>query len=75
MKNILIASCVAFAFAACQPEPEGLQLYDELVVKTTVNPKANFTQYASYTIATDTIGFPSNVDPLVPVQRSGVHDR
>jgi hypothetical protein len=63
MKNILIVLFVAFTFAACQPEPEGLKLYDELVVKTSVSPDVNFDEYQSYTIATDTIGFLTNVDP------------
>lgn len=62
MKNFLIILFVAFCFAACQPEPEGLQLYDELVVKTTVSPNVDFSEYTSYTIATDTIGFLSNVN-------------
>lgn len=62
MKNILLILSVALSFAACQPEPEGLRLYDELVVKTTVSPDVDFSEYTSYTIATDTIGFLSNVN-------------
>jgi hypothetical protein len=62
MKKILLISLVTIVFGACRPEPEGLDLLDELVVKTTVSPDADFSDYESYAIATDTIGFFTNVD-------------
>lgn len=62
IKRILLSCLALAAFAGCQQEPEGLALYDELVVKTSVSPNADFDEYQSYTIATDTIGFFSNVD-------------
>jgi hypothetical protein len=51
------------AFSACRPEPEGVELVDELVVKTKVAPDVDFSAYQTYTIPTDTIGYLTNVDP------------
>jgi hypothetical protein len=45
---------------ACQPEPDELKLYDELVVSTNFDPAADFGAYATYAMADDTIGFVSN---------------
>jgi hypothetical protein len=49
-----------FIALGCQPEPDNLKLYDQLVVKTNYDPSANFGSYSTYAIATDTIGFVSN---------------
>jgi hypothetical protein len=51
---------VALAAVACQPEPDNLKLYDELVVSTNFDPQAQFGSYATFAMATDTIGFASN---------------
>jgi hypothetical protein len=45
---------------ACQPEPDSLKLLDELVVSTNYDNAVNFQTYATYSVATDTIGFVSN---------------
>lgn len=47
-------------FSACRPEPEAIDLADQLVVATNFDPEANFGAYNTYAIPTDTIGFISN---------------
>lgn len=42
---------------ACHPEPDNKLLIDELVVATNYDPDANFSDYVTYAIPTDTIGF------------------
>jgi hypothetical protein len=60
MKNYWIIGILAIAALACQPEPDNLKLYDQLVVQTNFDPSADFSSYTTYSIATDTIGFYSN---------------
>jgi hypothetical protein len=50
----------AMLAVACQPEPDDLKLFDELVVSTNYDPDAVFANYATFTMPTDTIGFLSN---------------
>jgi hypothetical protein len=40
----------------CRPEPEGIDLVDQLVVATNYDPQANFAAYNTYAIPTDTVG-------------------
>ena len=63
-KSVLFAGSV-LGFAGCHPEPDNLQLVDQLVVYTSFdpNPDAAITNYTSYAIATDTIGYFTNVNP------------
>jgi hypothetical protein len=45
---------------ACQPQPDSLKLYDQLVVSTNYDPKADFGAYGTYALPTDTIGLSSS---------------
>jgi hypothetical protein len=45
---------------ACEPKPDSLKLYDQLVVSTNYDNTADFTSYSTYSMSTDTIGFYSN---------------
>lgn len=60
-KYLIIGSMVLFW--ACQPEPDALRLLDQLVVSTNYDTEADFSTYATYSMATDTIGFVSNKNP------------
>jgi hypothetical protein len=62
-KLSIIAICsIGLALGACQQEPDGAILYDELVVSTQFDPDAPFGEYTSFAIAKDTIGFISNIN-------------
>jgi hypothetical protein len=50
----------ALSFFSCETEPDPQRLYDELVVSTNYDPEANFSNYETYALAVDTIGFVSN---------------
>lgn len=62
MKRLLyfLLPAAALLFAACESEPDNLTLYDQMVVSTNYDTSAVFADYATYAIATDTIGFYSN---------------
>lgn len=62
MKKYLIPMIAvsAFAFFSCQPEQDVTRLLDQLVVSTSYDNTANFSNYGTYSISTDTIGFISN---------------
>ena len=62
-RKILFAGFVASAFWSCRPEPDSTKLYDELVVSTNYDPAADFSDYSTYVLPTDTIGYVSNTDP------------
>lgn len=51
------------ALLACEPPADTMRLLDQLVVSTNYDPQANFSQYSTYSMATDTIGFYSNQSP------------
>jgi hypothetical protein len=53
---------LGFVLAACASQPDPLKLYDELVVQTNFDPNANFGTYTTYSIATDSLGFVSNIE-------------
>ena len=66
MKKLLIffSMVVVIVVAlACEPPADTLRLLDQLVVSTNYDPEANFSQYTTYSMATDTIGFFSNQSP------------
>src|SRR5687767_9261646 len=63
IKKIMIGCCWLVIISSCRPEPEGIELVDELVVKTKITPDVDFSEYQTYTIPTDTIGYLTNVDP------------
>ena len=64
----------AVLLVSCHPEPESLQLYDQLVVKTNYDPSANFAAYATYAIANDTLGLISNTNPNYTLLTSSESD-
>lgn len=68
-------SFIVFAtlfIVGCRPEPEALELVDQLVVSTNYDNTANFAAYATYAIPTDTIGFISETsnDTIIVASRS-----
>ena len=60
MKRYLFVLAVIPALWSCEPEPDNLRLLDQLVVSTNYDPEAAFENYATYTLAKDTIGYVSN---------------
>jgi len=58
---LLITS--ALLTSSCQPEDDTLRLLDDLVVSTNYDTNINFSNYSTYSISTDTIGFVSNRAP------------
>lgn len=57
---------VAFIFpllSACEPQLDNLKLMDQLVVSTNFDPEADFSEYVTYAIPKDTIGFVTNENP------------
>jgi hypothetical protein len=63
MRKIVFVLMMAACLIGCQTEPDGLKLFDELVVSTNFDPEATFSAYSTYAIPTDTIGFISNTNP------------
>jgi len=61
-RKFLFAGFIASAFWSCHPEPDGAKLLDELVVSTNYDPSADFSEYLTYALPVDTIGFVSNTD-------------
>lgn len=59
MKNSLYLLPSLFLLA-CAPPDDNMRLLDQLVVSTNYDTEAGFSQYATYSMATDTIGFFSN---------------
>ena len=62
MKKILYVLAVVLLFS-CEPPADTMRLLDQLVVSTNYDPAANFSQYTTYSMATDTIGFYSEQSP------------
>lgn len=65
----IIVGAVIFS---CQPEPDTKKLIDEMVVSTNYDPDADFSEYLTYSIPTDTIGFISNTssDTIITAKES-----
>jgi hypothetical protein len=58
MRRIFFFFIIA-AVAACRPEPDSMKLYDQLVVTTSFDPTADFANYHTYAITSDTVGYVS----------------
>jgi hypothetical protein len=63
MRSVLILFASAVTFFSCRPEPEAVDLVDQLVVSTNYDNTANFSSFTTYAIPTDTIGFISETSP------------
>lgn len=61
MNKIVILLSTLFFLWSCEPQPDELKLFDELVVETNFDQEVNFNAYTTYSIATDTIGLVSNL--------------
>ena len=59
-----------FIAVACQQEPDAYRLLDQFVVATNYDVTADFSDYTTYTLPTDTIGFVSNTDPFDTIRTS-----
>jgi hypothetical protein len=59
MIRLLLPICFLLALG-CQPEPDNVKLLDQLVVQTNFDESADFSDYTTYSLALDTIGFISN---------------
>ncbi|HEY0744684.1 MAG TPA: DUF4136 domain-containing protein [Chryseosolibacter sp.] len=72
MKNYLFILAAALAFIGCRPEPEAVELVDQMVISTNYDNTANFGSYSTYAIPTDTIGFISETsnDTIIVASRS-----
>jgi hypothetical protein len=62
MKKLLFLLPVV-VLLGCEPPADTMKLLDQLVVSTTYDPDATFSQFTTYSMATDTIGFFSNKSP------------
>jgi hypothetical protein len=51
---------VLLAVTGCQPEPDEYKLYDELVVETSYDENTDFSQYQTFVMQDEQIGFYSN---------------
>jgi hypothetical protein len=73
MKISIIIMLAAFVcFAGCRPEPEAAELVDQMVVSTNYDKSANFRDYLTYAIPTDTLGFISerSSDTIIVANKS-----
>jgi hypothetical protein len=57
---LIVYTAGLLLLASCHPEPDAKILIDDLAVATNYDPDANFNNYATYAIPTDTIGLISN---------------
>jgi hypothetical protein len=72
MKSSLSILTAAVVLMSCRPEPEAVELVDQMVVSTNYDNAANFPAYATYAIPTDTIGFISetSADTIIVASKS-----
>ena len=78
MKKLLILMGITCPlFWSCEPEPDTRRLLDQLVVSTNYDTEAQFSNFTTYSIATDTIGFVSNKSPndTIIVQKNSIFPR
>lgn len=75
--GIALVGVVAVLIGACQPEADRLRLLDELVVSTNYDTDIDFSDYITYSMGTDTIGFVSNKasDDTIIVQSKSSYPR
>src|SRR5689334_9711042 len=62
MKKLLLFLPI-IGLLGCEPPADTMRLLDQLVVSTNYDPDADFSQFTTYSMATDTIGFFSNQSP------------
>jgi hypothetical protein len=62
MKRVFVLIAV-LALWSCRPEDDSRRLLDDLVVSTNYDTGIDFSDYSTYSMATDTIGFVSNRAP------------
>lgn len=76
MKGI-VPAMLALLCIGCQPEPDNLQLLDDLVVETNYDTDADFSEYQTYSLALDTVGFVSNqyTDTILVSPKNGTLPR
>ena len=60
MKRYFLFFTLLLLLGACEPQPEDFKLLDEFVVQTSFDTGADFSDYSTFSLATDTIGFISN---------------
>jgi hypothetical protein len=60
--SLFLVAAVLLIAVGCHPEPNGAELYDELVVATNFDPEANFSSYHTFSIPDDTLGLISNTN-------------
>lgn len=64
MKHFFVTGLVALILmASCQPKPDMSKLTKNLVVETDYNSTATFSNYSTYALILDTIGYYDNSDP------------
>jgi hypothetical protein len=61
-KYILVYAVILLAFASCETPIDSRKLVDEFVVVTNFDTEADFSEYTTYAIPTDTIGFITNTN-------------
>ena len=60
----LFAAVIMCGLTACQPEPNTIDLVQHMMVQTSQESTANFSSYATYSLALDTLGLLYYDDPL-----------
>jgi hypothetical protein len=72
MKSCMILLAACLCIVGCRPEPEAVELVDEFVVSTNYDKSANFSDFVTYAIPTDTIGFISerSADTIIVASES-----
>jgi hypothetical protein len=72
MKSYFMILAAAIGIMSCRPEPEAVELVDQMVVQTNYDKTANFSDYSTYAIPTDTIGFISetSADTIIVASKS-----
>jgi Domain of unknown function (DUF4136) len=62
-KGLVWGGVILLVVWSCQPPADTMRLLDDLVVSTSYDKEINFSQYTTYSIATDTLGLVSNNSP------------
>ncbi len=63
MKKVFVVVIASIVLWSCQPNEDTVRLLDQLVVSTTYDNAINFTNYSTFAMSTDTIGFVSDRFP------------
>jgi hypothetical protein len=69
--------CGTVLLLGCQPEPDQVKLLDQLVVQTNYDTEVDFSEYTTYSLTHDTIGFVSNqyIDTILVTPKHGTLPR